>query len=129
MKKVLILSIALLLFALNGCTGDCGIISPKAEHDCTEAFKTVPETTELHTYSPANTYAILKDEHDRIAEYLKNYACGDLISSLYIDYENSVIVVGLKELNDENIEFFKENISDKDFIVFEEVGNIVFTTE
>lgn len=127
MKKFVILFLALLMLTLYGCGGDCGI-SPNAEHDCTgiynsentEASSTVPETTQSHTYHPENTYAILRAEQERITEYMQNYMCGDLISSTYVDDSRGVLVVGIKDITDEKIEFFKENISDADFIEFEE---------
>ncbi|MBQ2687172.1 MAG: hypothetical protein IJF52_00910 [Clostridia bacterium] len=110
MKRVLILLIALFAFTFFGCV-------PNVEHDCQE------------TYHPENTYAILRAEQDRINEFLKNYTCGDFVTSTYVDDYREVLVVGIKDITDEKIEFFKENISDKDFIVFEEGGNIVLTTE
>ncbi len=76
-----------------------------------------------------HTYEVLQDEYDRILEYLELAYSGDMITNVYIDHSDSAIVVGLKELTKENIDFFKENISDADFIVFEEGGNIVLTTE
>lgn len=66
------------------------------------------------------TYEVLKKEHDRILEYMQIAVSGDTITKIYIDLNNNTIVVGLKELNDENIKFFRENISDAGFIVFEE---------
>lgn len=136
MKKFVILFLALLMLTLYGCGGDC-CISPNAEHDCTGIYypenttqaTTVPETAEANTYHPYNTYAILRAEQNRITEYMQNYMCGDLISSTYVDDSRGVLVVGIKDITDEKVEFFKENISDKDFIVFEEGGNIVFTSE
>ena len=74
-----------------------------------------------------NTYKVLQDENDRITTYLQLTYSGDMITNIYIDHSESVIVVGLKELTDENISFFKEYISDADFIVFKEGGSIVTT--
>lgn len=74
-----------------------------------------------------NTYKVLQDEYDRITTYLQLTYSGDMITNIYIDHSESVIVVGLKELTDENISFFKEYISDADFIVFKEGGSIVTT--
>lgn len=74
-----------------------------------------------------HTYEVLQNEYDRIIKYLELAYSGDMISTVYIDHSESVIVVGLKELTDENISFFKEYISDADFIVFEEGGSIVTT--
>lgn len=79
--------------------------------------------------NPDHSYEVLQNEYDRILEYMQLAYSGDLITTIYIDHSDSKIVVGLKELNDENISFFKEYISDADFIVFEEGGNIVLTTE
>ena len=77
-----------------------------------------------------NTYEVLQDEYDRITKYLELAYSGDMITNIYIDHSESVIVVGLKELTDENIDFFKENISDADFIEFVEASGVnVFTTE
>lgn len=88
-------------------------------------LKSTPEETR----NPDNTYAILQDEYDRITTYLQVAFSGDMITNIYIDHSNSVIVVGLKELTDENVKFFKENISDADFIVFEQSGTNILTTE
>ena len=79
------------------------------------------------TVNPDHSYEVLQNEYDRILKYLELDYSGDMISTIYIDHTESVIVVGLKELTDENISFFKEYISDADFIVFEEGGSIVTT--
>lgn len=80
--------------------------------------------------NPHHTYEVLQDEYDRITKYLQLAYSGDMITNIYIDHSESVIVVGLKELTDENIKFFKENISDEDFIVFVEASGVnVFTTK
>lgn len=77
-----------------------------------------------------NTYKVLQDEYDRITKHLQLTYSGDMITNIYIDHSESVIVVGLKELTDENIKFFKDNISDADFIEFVEASGVnVFTTE
>lgn len=86
-------------------------------------------STPAKTVNSQHTYEVLQNEYDRITKYLQLAYSGDMISTIYIDHSQSVIVVGLKELTDENIKFFKENISDADYIVFEEGGNIVLTTE
>lgn len=77
--------------------------------------------------NPDHSYEVLQNEYDRILKYLELAYSGDMISTVYIDHSESVIVVGLKELTDENISFFKEYISDADFIVFKEGGSIVTT--
>lgn len=77
--------------------------------------------------NPDHSYEVLQNEYDRILKYLELAYSGDMISTVYIDHTESVIVVGLKELTDENISFFKEYISDADFIVFKEGGSIVTT--
>lgn len=79
------------------------------------------------TINPDHSYEVLQNEYDRILKYLELAYSGDMISTVYIDHSESVIVVGLKELTDENISFFKEYISDADFIVFKEGGSIVTT--
>jgi len=79
------------------------------------------------TINPDHSYEVLQNEYDRIIKYLELAYSGDMISTVYIDHSESVIVVGLKELTDENISFFKEYISDADFIVFKEGGSIVTT--
>jgi len=82
------------------------------------------------TANPDHSYEVLQDEYDRITKYLELAYSGDMITNIYIDHSESVIVVGLKELTDENIDFFKENISDADFIEFVEASGVnVFTTE
>lgn len=77
-----------------------------------------------------HTYEVLQNEYDRITKYLQLAYSGDMITNIYIDHSESVIVVGLKELSDENVKFFKEYISDADFIEFVEASGVnVFTTE
>ncbi len=86
--------------------------------------------TATKNQNPHHTYEVLQDEYDRITKYLQLAYSGDMITNIYIDHSESVIVVGLKELTDENIKFFKENISDEDFIVFVEASGVnVFTTK
>lgn len=80
--------------------------------------------------NPDHSYEVLQDEYDRITKYLELAYSGDMITNLYVDHSESVIVVGLKELTDENVQFFKEYISDADFIEFVEASGVnVFTTE
>lgn len=87
-------------------------------------------STPAKTVNSQHTYEVLQNEYDRITKYLQLAYSGDMITNIYIDHSESVIVVGLKELTDENIKFFKENISDEDFIAFVEASGVnVFTTK
>lgn len=90
------------------------------------------ETTERNTtetYHPLNTYAILRAEFERISSLIwdengKNLLPFD-VTSLYIDDSDSIIVVCIKDITDEKIQYFKEHVSDKDFIKFEEGYSIL----
>lgn len=118
MKKVLILLCAVLLLTACGCASDIPPIG--AEHDCTQTY----------THHPLNTYAILREEMERISSLIFGDNAKDLpfeVSSIYVDDANSTLVVGIKDINDEKINYFKENISDKYFIVFEEGFSITLT--
>ncbi len=120
MKKILILLCIVLLLTACGCNSDIPPIG------------TEPDCTETYTHHPLNTYAILRDEMERISEVIREDNGIPLpfeVSSIYVDDANSTLVVGIKDINDDKIEYFKENISDKDFIVFKEGYSIVFTTE
>ena len=116
MKKVLILLCAVLLLTACGCASDIPPLG--AEHDCTQTY----------THHPLNTYAILREEMERISAVIREDNGIPLpfeVSSIYVDDANSTLVVGIKDINDEKINYFIENISDKDFIVFEEGYSIV----
>lgn len=121
MKKFIILLCSLLLLITCGCNSD--VPPTGAEHDCTETS----------THHPLNTYANLRDEADRINSFIRDENGNNLlpfdVTHISIDDSNSVILVGIKDINEDKIQYFREHISDKDFIIFEEGYNIVLTTE
>lgn len=114
MKKLLVLLSAILLLTFFGCTPNM----PPADEN-------TDFNTETSTIHPCNTYAILRAEQERITEYIQNNLCGDLITGIGVDDSRGVLIVSMKEVNEENIKFFKENISDKDFIEFIEGISVV----